>query len=202
MITFPDMTFTGPPVDDPEIFKQLPPALATLLQERNGFVAYGGGLHIRGACSEPAWHSLRAAWQGSNALHAKFSSVEQSDIPLGEDALGDQFLLRGTEVWQLHAETDDVDRLAPSLERFLEAVGADPVDVLGLHPLIEFRSEGAHLKPGQLLSAYPPFSSEQSADGVDLRAVPAADRLAFLADFARQVHSIPEGGQIRVQPTD
>lgn len=202
MNDFPDVTFTGPPADDLELLKQLPPALTTLLRERDGFVAYGGGLHIRGACSEPAWHSLRQAWHGSDGLHARFSSVEPSDIPFGEDALGDQFLLRGTEVWQLHAETDDVELIAPSLEGFLEAVATDPAEVLGLHPLMQFRSEGGQLEPGQLLSAYPPFCTAEADDGVDLRAIPAGERLAFLADFARQVRGMPEGGQIKVQPTN
>src|SRR5687767_14998925 len=41
------LDFTGPAIDDPEILGNLPKALAALLEETNGFVQYGGGLHVR-----------------------------------------------------------------------------------------------------------------------------------------------------------
>src|SRR3954470_21513558 len=59
-----DVTFVGPPIDDPEVLGLLPPELAGLLAGQNGFVQFRGGLHVRGACRGPAWHSLREAWLG------------------------------------------------------------------------------------------------------------------------------------------
>jgi len=96
--------YLGPPIDDPAILEALPPELASLLQRANGYVAYDGGLHVRGACHEPEWHSLRAAWHGPRAIHRLFPAVRPHDIPFGEDALGHQFVLRAGIVHRLDAE--------------------------------------------------------------------------------------------------
>jgi len=176
-----DVTYVGPQPGDPEVLSALPDELRRFLEERNGLVAHGGGLHIRGACEEPAWHSLARVWTGPRALHERYAAVRPGDVPFAQDAVGDQWLLRDERVIRLLAETGDVEDLGQSFGEFLRA----PVDTLRLQPLLQFNSQGGTLSPGQLLSVYPPFCTEEAAGGVSLAAVPAEDRLAFLADFAR-----------------
>ena len=130
-----ETTFTGPPVDDDETYVRCPPELRRMLDEANGVVAFGGGLHVRGACREPDWHSLRAAWDGPLALHDLYDEVLFEDVPFAEDALGDQFLLRDGQVLVLRAEDGQIDGTPHGLESWLAAVVADPVGVLSLHPL-------------------------------------------------------------------
>src|SRR5436190_17613681 len=96
-----DVTWKGPAVDDLELFRRLPGELVRLLQQQNGFIQYHGGLHVRGACRTPQWHSLRAAWLGKNAFHRFYPDLTPEDIPFAEDCLGDQFLLREKDVWRL-----------------------------------------------------------------------------------------------------
>lgn len=193
------VTFVGPAIDDPEVFDRLPPELADYLRDKNGWVALGGGLHVRGACVKPAWHSLREAWVGPNALYRHYPELTPDDIPFAQDCVGDQFLVRAGQVWKLAAETGDLDPVARSVADFFREAEADPIEVLSLDLLNQFRATGGELKPGQLLSAYPPFCTAEAEDGVDLKAVPAADRLAFLADFARQVRHVPDGGSVEVR---
>lgn len=191
--------YVGPPIDDAQILDRLPATYRDLLMRANGYVAYHGGLHVRGACRAPAWHSLRAAWDGPRAVHRLFRAVSPGDVPFAEDALGDQFLVRGGVVHRLRAETGDVESLDVDLAGFDDAVQADPVGYLGLEPLERFRSEGGSLAPGQLLSAYPPFCVAEAAAGVSLGAVSTADRLGFLADFAAQLRDLPEGAAIELR---
>jgi hypothetical protein len=190
------VTYQGRPVDDPEILSRLTLAHRALLSQLNGFVAYSGGLHVRGAVREPEWHSLRAAWDGSSALHVLYSTVEAMDVPFAQDALGDQFLLRDGVVYRLVGETGDLQSLDVDVGSFLEQVSADPRGYLNLAPLERFWADGGRLLPGQLLSVYPPFVAKESAAGVSLRAIPAADRVAFLASLARQLRDVPDGGRI------
>lgn len=151
---------------------------------------------MRGACREPAWHSLREAWLGDDAFHRHYPDVHADDIPFAEDAVGDQWLLRDGQVLRLAAETGEVESLGVDLEGFFAAVEADPIETLGLHPLLQFHQEGGKLQPGELINIYPPFCMKESGDGVSLRPVPARERHAFLWDMAAQLRDLPEGAGV------
>jgi len=190
------VTFFGPPLDDEELLQRLPANLAGLLRQINGFIQFHGGLHVRGACQGPAWHSLRDAWDGESAIRRLYPEVHPEDVPFGEDCLGDQFLLRAGEVWRLAAETGEMESLGIDLRGFFEAVVADPVEFLSLGPLLRFQQEGEILKPGQLLGAYPPFCTKEAADGVSLASFSTDERRRFLAHLAVNLRDVPDGDKI------
>jgi len=192
-----DIIFRGPPLaPDAELIDDLPAEFSGLLASINGFVAFGGGLHVRGVCEEPEWHSLREAWCGDLRLSRLFPKVQPSDIPVAQDMLGDQYLLRDREIHHLAAETGNVDSLSIGLMEFLNRACADPVEYLSLQPLLAFHQGGGSLEPGQLLNAYPPFVFRESADSVSYAPIPAAERLRFLSDLAAQLGELPEGGAV------
>jgi hypothetical protein len=184
--------FTGSSIDDRELLAKLPKELAKLLEQINGFIQFHGGFHVRGACLAPAWHSLRDAWIGKNAFHQLYPDVTPEDIPFAEDCMGDQFLLRDRIVWQLFAETGELESLESTFTEFMQNVEDDPGEHLALHPLLQFQREGGHLLPGQLLSATPPFCLEEADDGVSLEAVPSGERRQFLAKFASKMGKSPD----------
>jgi hypothetical protein len=190
------LLYVGPSLDDIEILPRLPASYTRLLASRNGFIAFDGGLHIRGACLEPPWHSLRSAWEGPDALHQLFSEIGPDDVPFGQDALGDQFILRVGVVHRLSAESDELTSLNLDLDAFLAAAAADPIGFLALQPLLHFQAQGGRLTPGQLLSVYPPFVFKESGGDASLRAIPALERLRFLAQLARHVREAPDGTKI------
>jgi len=192
--------YLGPPIDDPEILASLSSELTHLLRRANGYVAYNGGLHVRGACHDPKWHSLRSAWLGPAALHRLFPVLSSSDIPFGEDALGHQFIIRDGVVHRLDAEVGELESLAVDLADFDAAARSDPVEYLRLQPLERFRAEGGSLEPGQLLSVYPPYVFQESASNVSLRAIPASDRIAFLAHLAASIRDLPDGARVSMPP--
>lgn len=198
-----NVTYRGPALDDEAILASVPTGLANLLRQINGFVQFHGGFHLRGACLAPDWHSLRHAWQGDDALHRAYQSMVASDVPFAEDCLGDQYFLRDGVVWKLEAETDDAESLGISLGEFLRRIQSDPVEGLGMQPLMQFiQEENRGLNPGELLAALPPFCTKESAEGVDLRAIPILERRRFLAQLAAQIRDLPEGGQLRFEVVD
>lgn len=195
--------FRGPPIDDPDLLPRLCAAHRQLLETVNGYVAYHGGLHVRGACRSPIWHSLREAWSGPRAIHRLFPAVSPEDVPFGQDALGDQFVLRDGRVWKLAAEIGELMSLDMPLWDFDAAIRADPDGFLNLAPLRRFQAEGGTLEPGQLLSVMPPFVvKHDGAENYSYRAIPAQDRLNFLCDLAAQLRDVPDGTQIqfKVEP--
>lgn len=197
------ITFRGAPVDDPEMMSRLPADFRQLLTEVNGFIMFDGGLHIRGACLEPDWNSLRKVSEGELALPDLYTRVQYEDIPFGEDCLGDQFLLRDGIVHRLAAETGELSSLNVGLFAFLDEAQKDPVNYLNLQPLLKFQQEqGRSIKPGELLDAYPMFCMAEAANGVDLKAVPASQRISFLAHVAAQISKLPEGAKIQIKFVD
>ncbi len=194
--------YTGPAIDDAELLARLPDPLRQWLLVTNGYVAYHGGLHVRGACLEPTWHSLRAAWFGEVALHRLFPSVRPEDIPFAQDAFGDQYLVRDGAVVHLCGETGEVTPIARDLETFDREVRADPTQYLGLGPLEDFRASGGTLEPGYLLNVYPPVCSRESEAGVSLRPIPALEQVRWLAMLAEQLRGVPDGTRVTLVVRD
>ena len=194
-----ERSYVGGEITDSEIVEKLPQTYWDLLQQVNGYILFNGGLHIRGAVVSPSWHSLRVAWFGETALHRLFPAIKQQDIPFGQDCFGDQFVLRDGSVHRLQAETGTIESLAMDLETFLLRAQDAPVEFLSLQLLRQFRREGGELKPGELLSVYPPFCTKESGRGISLRAISASDRIGFLADFANQISHLSEGTRVRIK---
>ena len=109
--------------------------------------------------------------------------------------MGDQYLLRGNEVFRLDAETGDVSRFASDLEMFLAGIASDITEYLN----VGFDHE---IPPGRLLHAHPPFCMAESGRGASLRAVPAGELSLFHADLARQMRDMPDGGKVTFTVTD
>lgn len=193
------VTWAGPPIDDHHVLRNLPSDLATLLQSVNGFIQFGGVLHLRGACQTPDWHSLNHAWETVDAFHRHYRTVKNTDVPFAQSALGDQYFIRDHVVYRLDTECDEIESLDMNLKTFLESVQGDPIGALNLEPLEEFWDQGGALQPGQLLSVMPPFVLAQPDTKYSYRAISAMDRLRFLADFAKQVRDLPDGATISLK---
>lgn len=191
---FSSITWQGGEVEDIQLLAELPAELVGVLKEINGFILHHGAFHLRGAVSKPEWHSLGAAWKGPNAFHRLYSSVVDSDIPFGQDQLGDQYILRDGSVFRLVAETGDVEPVCQSFQQFIIGVEED---------IESFLNVGLNhkLEPGQLLHAYPPFCTKEAADGVSLKACDATELIGFHAEMARQIASRADGSQIRIKFT-
>jgi hypothetical protein len=191
-----DITWAGPPIDDLQLLSKLPDDLTKLLKSVNGFIQFGGALHVRGACQNLEWHSLRHAWESTDAFHRHYRTVKRSDVPFAQSALGDQYFIRDNEVYRLDTECDEIESLDMDFKTFLEEVQSEPIGALNLEPLEEFWDHGGALEPGHLLSVMPPFVLAQPDTKYSYRAISALDRLRFLADFAKQIRDLPDGATI------
>lgn len=146
----PGLIWRGAPLDDVALLETLPPELAQVLAQRNGFVAWRGGLHLRGACTAPAWHALRAALDGPAALSRVCPELRPGDLPFAESGLGEQYVLRERAVWRFSPGS----ALEPSgwgVGEFLDRAIREPVETLRLDPLLDWLTAGGTLRPGELL---------------------------------------------------
>lgn len=176
-----------------EIEELLPENLFGLLTQINGFIQYGGGLHVRGLCKDPKWHSLEEIMIGELSLHEKYSEVQTTDIPFAQDCVADQYLLRNKLVYKLLSESGEVEALGFGLATFFSRVEENSQEFLGLEPLLQLHSENEYLEPGQVIHVYPPLCTAQAANGVSLKPVGVVDALGYLADLSSQIQAIEEG---------
>ena len=167
----PGLTYPGAPLDDVAILERIPQEYAQLLAQQNGFIALWGGIHLRGACSRPVWHSLAAALDGPAALSRLFPPIRPDDLPFGQSALGVQLVLRRGVVWRLDPVAFTMECLRLDLAGLITTLDHDPSAVLDLEPLARFRAGGEQLLPGQLLAV----------GEAGMRAVPAEDLLFALS---------------------
>ncbi len=147
------VTFLGPELAEDDALDRLIPSHRALLTELNGFIAFRGGLHLRGIGRMPSWHDLDAVWTGSFALHTLFDEVRPGDVPFAQDFRGDQFLLREGRVQRLEVKSGALQDLKLDLDQFLNAARLEPVDFLDLQPLWAFLAQGGVLRPGRVLDA-------------------------------------------------
>jgi hypothetical protein len=193
------ITYKGPLIMNVDLLNKLPSEMREFLSEANGFIAYGGGLHIRGICDSPDWHSLERVWTGDDALSSLFTAVLPSDIPFGQDCMGDQFLLRDGEVHRLWAECGELVNMKMDFKNFLEEAQENPDTLLGMNPLKQLAIEGKKLEPGQSIDAYPPFVFKESGRGVDLTPMPSLERLRFLSSLTKQLANAPDGTEVELK---
>lgn len=201
-MNLPNTIFAGAEISDKDLWTRLPEDYRRLLLETNGCVAFGGGLHLRGICGRPEWHSLQEVWNGQYALHKLFPVVRETDIPFGQDCLGDQFLLRDGIVHRLRGEVGELESVERPLVEFLRWIEDGETRILELEPLIQFQSEGGRLSPDQSLMAYPPFVFKESGQGVKLGAVSKLERILFLADLSKQLADVKDGETIEFKLAD
>ncbi len=194
------ITYTGPEFDESSyIIEKLPENIASLLRQINGFVQYGGGLHLRGVCNEPKWHSIENMMNGPFSLHNSYPAITDRDIPFAEDCVGDQFILRNRNVIKLLSETGEVEEYGFGLATFLNNASENPVEFLGMEPLLQLQNEGGELKPGELIHVYPPFCTKEAENGVSLKAVPSSEALLYLANFSKQISGLGEDEQFEIK---
>ncbi|WP_425399727.1 hypothetical protein [Aeoliella sp.] len=185
-----DATWSGPELDDDAILAACPDELQHYLKQCNGFILFRGGLHVRGACTAPDWHSLREVWKDDHALSELYAEVAPTDVPFAQDCMGDQFLLRKSHVVRLKAEDGGLEELNLSLDGFFAAYLADPEGFLSF-------SIERPLEPGMVFFAYPPFVVK-SEKPPSLGTVPVFDALHAHAALADQLRDLPDGAEIRI----
>jgi hypothetical protein len=191
-------SYVGPAIDDDEILEQLPRDLLELFRTINGFIIHRGALHVGGAIKNPSWHSIRTLLNGDRALHKMYPEVMESDIPFGQDCVGDQFLLRNSMVFRLDAEIGKLESLDMSFEEFIISAQEKPDEILMPKVLYDFEKNGDVLEPGKLIMVFPPFVVQNDGPR-SLKAISANDLISFHADISRQLENVPDGTKVRFE---
>jgi hypothetical protein len=188
-----DVSWVGPPIDDLEILDLCPPGLRDLLGKVNGFIQFKGAFHVRGASAAPAWHSLRNALQGPLSFCSLYPEIKPGDVPFAEDALGDQYFLRGDLVMVLQSESGDVKPTGVNFHGFMLKLQDERASSIDLGDDSVLGTGKYRIQPGELLGVWPPYVMKH--DGAfSMKPQPTLHHRLFLADLAEDIRTIPDGG--------
>lgn len=181
---FKGVIYRGEAPVDEELAARIPGDLREFFQDSNGIIAYNGGLQIRACTQDTHWDSLGLYWTGERALSRVYSNLLSSDIPFGQDCVGDQFILREDNVWLLSTETGDMIDMEASLYEFFENCIEDPVEYLAMEPLVHHLDIEGELKPGMLVHVVPALSLDLPEDTpYHIDSLPIKERLEWLSGF-------------------
>jgi len=162
------------------------PSHTRLLQEWNGFYAFDGLLHVFGACSEPANHSLQA-WNAADGWRLAWGRSTEGLTFFAEDAFGDQFAYRAGKIVRLRPLLGGIVVMQATLLEWIETLLLEPDRILHRKLFRECTDKlgplprGAHFVPSVPLETGTPLNPEQS------HAVPARDSMEMKAVSAAQV---------------
>lgn len=183
------ITYSVTNIEDPDILSVLPNEYQSLLSMVNGFILKGGWFHVRGAVENPYWHSIREAFLGPRAIHKIFRSVIHGDIPFGQDSLGNQYLLRESNIFYLNGEKGTIDPIDIPFTDFIEGLFRNPEQFISIDHVRHFQARGGGLEPSELLNAYPPIMVYPPEERlrVSLHPVNVDDQLDFLSKLSSSV---------------
>lgn len=160
----------------------------------NGAFLYSGGLQVRGIKSNHVQLSLNRYWHGDLALHKMYFKLNQMDIPFAQDCFGDQYFERNGIVFQLFAETGQIESTDKPPTDFLIWASIDPIEHLNL-------PSDLNLTEGKLLLAYPPFCTTEGSKAI-IKEVSNDEVINFHADFSKQISITKNGDTIQILTKD
>jgi len=185
-----NIIYSGQKIDDFDTFDILPDYLKDFFLVQNGFIAFKGGLHIRGCVKTPSWHSINESWFGDIKLSGLFDSIDINDIPIGQDCFGDQFVIRHNSVWHLFAEIDEIVDLGLNFNEFIEQIYNSPKEFLNIDLI-----DNINLKPGQLINVVPPFCIKADK-GYSFKPIGTESQIKYLSFLSKQIKNLPNGTTI------
>lgn len=175
--------------------------LATLLAQKNGFLAFEGALHVFPTGPVLTGYNLEQ-WNSETLWRAAYADVVQDMIFFAEDLFGEQFCIHGTSIWRFNPETGDRKELAPTVEYWAQRMLKDYQRETGYALAHEWQTRYGPLPLGQRLLPKIPFVAGGAYAIENLYATDGVTGMRVRADLARQIRHLPDGTIIRFQITD
>lgn len=197
-MNLPNITYRNQTIEDRTTYNSLPSELKEFYQLCNGLVALNGGVQFRGCLKEPKWISLYDIWKGPSKLVGVYESVKQTDIPIAQDAFGDQYFYRNGTIWKLNGESGYIESQKCTLEQFIINIENNPYDYLSLHQIYELREMDIKLKNGEMMNVYPPFMFK-AENKRSYKPVSVSEQISFLKKLYTDTKDLKDGQAINIK---
>lgn len=175
--------------------------LFDLLERRNGFYAFESALHVLPVGQIPGQMDLER-WNSPQLWRRDYGELAVGHLFFAEDALGDQYSLRGDGIAWFDAETGAIEEFAISLDEWASKIIATPGECTAWPLAHVWQERHGALTPGERLVPKIPFVMGGRYDLDNLYSLDAVEAMRFRAHIARQIKDLPDGSRIELKVVD
>lgn len=171
--------------------------LIDLLEARNGFFAFGPALHVfPSESTDLSWGLVD--WNMPGLWKCEYLSFVDPGLCFAEDVFGNQFSIKDGGIYHFEVETGTLKSIAPSVEKWAELILTDDQLWTGWPFAQRWAEHDAPIQIHKRLHPATPFICGGSYEVENLRPVDASEMMAKWGSFARQLHELPDGAQIKI----
>lgn len=155
---------------------------------------FDGWLQLRHESDTKKWDDINYYWIWNGAFYKYYENINKSDIPIAQDAFGDQFFIRDGKMIKLYSEDGEIENINLSFNEWIKKCLINPEARLNIdlkYKLVEW----------ELLLAYPPFCTEEWSNA-KITIVPYKEVIDFHIDFYNQIKQIPNKSKIQIKVID
>jgi hypothetical protein len=183
------------PASRAALLRRVDEQLLYLLNEKNGFYAFEGSLHVF-AVGQASGEPDLFDWNSDGLWRSEFSMLDRSTLFFAEDAFGGQFGLKDGSVVTFDPETGETSDCAESLQGWAGALLNDYRLLTGYPVAHAWQIQFGSIPPGMRLVPRTPFVLGGSFDIENLIAMPAVEAMRSRARLAAAINGRPDGAQI------
>ena len=171
--------------------------LIDLLRARNGFFAFGAALHVF-PCESTDFSRGLVEWNEPGLWKHEYQSFVDPGLCFAEDIFGNQFSIKDGSVHHFEVETGALTSIASSLEEWAALILSDDQLWTGWPVAQRWAEHDGPVRLHKRLHPATPFVCGGSYEVDNLRPIDAAEMMAKWGSFARQIHGLPDGAQIKI----
>ena len=173
-------------------------SLGSLLQEKNGFYAFEGALHVfpdNPSAQEPDI----VTWNDRNLWRSAYDGLADDGVFFAEDVFGNQFVSRAGAVFAFDAETASYEAIANGIEEWSELILRECNLHAGYVLAHAWQSRNGKIESGRRLLPRKPFVLGGEYSVANLYSANAIGGMRFRGHVATQIRDVPDGSTIRLR---
>jgi len=175
--------------------------LQLLLQEKNGFFCFESALRVFPSQTCEFSYGLDD-WNLSELWRGSYGDLASGLLFFAEDIFGTQFCLKNEKVYSFDPETADLSLIGNELDEWAAAILEDYDLLTGYSFAHEWQSKNGPLPPRDRLMPKLPFVCGGEFALANLTVLDAARSMRCRGNLATQIHSLPDGAQVKFMLVD